>query len=342
MRQLTQKQEFTKILGPRSYGALPLLASVVFLAGCQGMLGRAPGQAAYQGPAQPPLAASYQPEENLNALQPAAGPSRTPLAQQTLGYAESSPYQAPYQGYGSPAFAALEGNQLQLKQRLDRIEQALLRLDRRMQLVERNELGRMGGANPPSQPLPVYDQVSEILPAVTPLAQTVRQTMQTDNWGSEPIQQNGLPALAQAAIPAAAPTYAEGFAPVSQVDTTIRGTLQAAPRLPSLADATATAQGRIPQSAGNMAVWTVRYEPEKVWPDRTQLPGSKSVVELLRKSETVTLVARGPKPTSPEFQERVRALSRYLAKVAALETVPISTLATPQLDGDTIELLATP
>jgi hypothetical protein len=227
---------------------------------------------------------------------------------------------------------------MQLKQRLDRIEQALLRLDRRMQLVERNELGRMGGANPPSQPLPSYDQVSEILPAATPLAQTVRQTMQTDNWGSEILPS----ALAQAAIPAAESPYAEGFAPVSQVDTTIRGTLQAAPRLPSLADATATGQGRIPQSAGNMAIWTVRYEPEKVWPDRTQLPGSKSVVELLRKSETVTLVARGPKPTSPAFQERVRALSRYLAKVAALETVPISTMATPQLDGDTIELLATP
>jgi hypothetical protein len=339
MRQPTQKQEFIQILRPHRYRTLPFLASVVFLAGCQGMLGRAPGQAAYQGPMQAPLAASYQPEDNLNALQPAAGPSRTPLAQQTLGYAEASPYQAPYQGYGSPAFAALEGNQLQLKQRLDRIEQALLRLDRRMQLVERNELGRMGGANPPSQPLPIYDQVSEILPAATPLAQTVRQTMRAeDNWGSEIVP----PALAQAAIPAAEATYAEGFAPVSQVDTTIRGTLQAAPRLPSLADATATAQGRIPQSAGNMAVWTVRYEPEKVWPDRTQLPGSKSVVELLRKSETVTLVARGPKPTSPEFQERVRALSRYLAKVAALETVPISTMATPQLDGDTIELLATP
>lgn len=314
------------------------LAGVAFLAACQPMLGRAPGQ--------PMVQAAYQAEEAapaadtaLNALQPAAGPQRMAAAYQAMPQAMpyAMPYQGGYPGYPMGAMSALEGNQQALSQRLERIEQALLRLDKRMQLVERNELGRMsGGGNVPLSTAPAADLLSQA-PAAgpAPLAQTVRQALRED-WGSEIMPQS----LAQA--PEASP-YAEGFAPVSQVDTTIRGTLQAAPnRLPSLADQNSPVAGRIPQSAGNMAVWTVRYEPSKVWPDRNQLAASRGVVELLRNSQTVTLVARGPNPTRPEFQERVRALSRYLSKVAALETVPISTLATPQLDADTIEVLATP
>ncbi len=332
MGQHQQKQYFNQSSPTGVATVTAVVAGVVFLTGCQAMVGRAPAQA--------PMAASYEPDHtrDLNALQPAMGPSR---AQATLQPGVMAPYappafQQPYQGYGSPAFSALEGGQIELKQRLDRIEQALLRLDRRMQLVERNELGRMSGANPAPAILPVQENFSA-LPSM-PLAQTVRQAMRAEEWGSEIMPQS----LVQTSIPSMETPYAEGFAPVSQVDTTIRGTLQAAPRLPSLADPNSPNNGRIPQSAGNMAVWTVRYEPEKIWPDRTQLPASKGVVELLRNSQTVTLVARGPKPTSPAFQERVRALSRYLSKVASLETVPISTMATPQLDGDTIELLATP
>ncbi|MCA3243738.1 MAG: hypothetical protein INF43_00330 [Alphaproteobacteria bacterium] len=296
------------------------------------MLGRAPGQ--------PVVQAAYQAEDtSLNALQPAAGPQQSQAAYpQPMPQAYAPmPYQAGYPMYPTNALSTLEGNQQALQQRLERIEQALLRLDKRMQLVERNELGRMSGANPAS--VPTTPDVLGQAPTAIPLAQTVRQAMRED-WGSDILPPSLAAGVAQAPE---APPYAAGFAPVSQVDTTIRSTLQAAPnRLPSLADQTPAAAGRIPQSAGNMAVWTVRYEPSKVWPDRSQLAASRGVVELLRNSQTVTLVARGPNPTRPEFQERVRALSRYLSKVAALETVPISTLATPQLDADTIEVLATP
>jgi hypothetical protein len=141
--------------------------------------------------------------------------------------------------------------------------------------------------------------------------------------------------------------YQQGIQPVSSPrDTTIRGSLQAAPTtlggaLPSLADPRNNSQP-IPNSAGQIAIWTVRYEPEKIWPDRDQLPDSRIVVDALRQSRTLTVVARGPNTKSSVFQERVRALSRYLAKVASLDTVPISTLATPGLDANTIEILATP
>lgn len=313
----------------------PALAGVAFLAACQPMLGRAPGQ--------PVAQAAYQADDTaLNTMQPAAGPQPAQAVYpQVLPQAYAPmPYPGGYPGYPNNALSTLEGNQQVLQQRLERIEQALLRLDKRMQLVERNELGRMSGANPAGVPTtPALPDVVSQAPAAIPLAQTVRQAMRED-WGSDILPPSLAASMAQA--PETTP-YASGFAPVSQVDTTIRSTLQAAPnRLPSLADQTSAAAGRMPQSAGNMAIWTVRYEPGKVWPDRSQLPTSRAVVELLRNSQTVTLVARGPNPTRPEFQERVRALSRYLAKVAALETVPISTLATPQLDTDTIEVLATP
>jgi small-conductance mechanosensitive channel len=257
------------------------------------------------------------------------------------------PAQAPYQGYGSPAFAAQEQLILEQKQRLERVEQALLRLDKRMQLVERNELGRMTGAGAmmgPSAQVNAPAQMAFAYPALertaTP-APMAAYPAATDDAQAASLAQS----LAQTVDVA---LYQDNIQPVSNrmPDTTIRGTLQAAPNtlgngLPSLADPRANSQA-MPSSAGQLAIWTVRYEPEKVWPDRDQLPASREVVDALRGSNTVTLVARGPNPTSKAFQERVRALSRYLAKVASLDTVPISTRATPGLDANTIELLATP
>ncbi len=310
---------------------LTTLAGVAFLTGCQSMLGRAPGQSrmAYQqqqdyadeayGYADPVVAA---PAPRVRQPQPVV--SQRP----DYAYQQAPLYNAQTQ--------AMEAEHQELKRRLDRAEQALLRLDRRMQLVERNELGRMGSVMNPE--LSTTQAASLGQPQ---LVQTVRQALQTPTWQNEPEAASAM--VADTA--AAQPVYAEGFMPVSGAlpDSTIRSTLQASPnRLPSLADAQTAATGRIPQSNNDLAIWTVRYEPDKVWPDRDQLPASRTVVEMLRKSDTISLVARGAKPNSPAFQERVRALSRYLAKVAALETVPISTLVAPQLDGDTIEILATP
>jgi hypothetical protein len=221
---------------------------------------------------------------------------------------------------------------LELKQRLDRAEQALLRLDRRMQLVERNELGRMGGISSLTQP--------SLASQVAPLVSAPHMAAQASIPNSEEGQLQTLASAGQN-------LYQQGITPVSSPrDTTIRGTLQAAPTtlgggLPSLADPRNNSQP-IPNSAGQIAIWTVRYEPEKIWPDRDQLPDSRVVVDALRNSRAVTLVARGPNTKSSVFQERVRALSRYLAKVASLDTVPISTLPSAGMDANTIEILATP
>jgi hypothetical protein len=108
-------------------------------------------------------------------------------------------------------------------------------------------------------------------------------------------------------------------------------------RLPSLADE----KSRQTKDDAGLAVWTVRYEQGKVWPARAQLPGSREVVSTLRDGRPVALYARGAQPTSKEFRERVRALSRYLSKVADMENVPISTLPADHLDADTIEIFAT-
>ena len=82
------------------------------------------------------------------------------------------------------------------------------------------------------------------------------------------------------------------------------------------------------------------------WPDRTQLPSSRDVVESLRQSGalnngTVTLYARGKNANAVEFRERVKALSRYLSKVSSLDSVPIAAMPAPHLDDQTIEILVT-
>jgi hypothetical protein len=245
---------------------------------------------------------------------------------------------------GLARVGTLEGGQNQLRERLDQVEKALLRLDRRMQLVERNELSRMGDAQ---------SAAPNTLP---PLAS-----------GADGGFQNA-PAAALAAAPA--PRSLVGvpqdealgaFQTVSAAGAgIISSPLQAAPRpqawqpapaservsggLPSLADPEPAA-GRAPTGTGevrDVAIWTVRYEPEKVWPDRQQLPSSRDMVEALRERGALTIYARGPNPNAITFRNRVAALSRYLAKVSSQDTVPIATLSAPHLDADTIELLATP
>jgi len=319
----------------------PALLSLALLAACQPLVGRPLTPAAAYGAAD---TASTSADAALNTLASASTGATTGAVLPTAaggGMVMPMTPQAGYFTYPAAALGTLESAQQAQQQRLERIEQALLRLDKRMQLVERNELGRMGSANglglPETAAADVFGQAPNVA-AVAPLAQTVRQALRTEeNRVADPASMMGSAASAPENTP-----YATGFAPVSQVDNAIRSPLQAAPmRLPSLADP-ASATGRVPQSAGKMGIWTVRYEPGKVWPDRDQLAASRAIIDLLRNSQTVTLVARGPNPSQPEFQERVRALSRYLAKVAVLETVPISALATPQLDRDTIEVLATP
>lgn len=205
------------------------------------------------------------------------------------------------------------------RERIERVEKAMLRLDKRMQLVERNELHRMADSDPARVSTYVTGSTEE------------QAAMQSLGIGpsSEGSYSNA--------------SYKDGFRPVAdtQIDNTIRASVQAAPRqLASLAD-TSPAAGRNPQAATDVAIWTIRYEPEKVWPDRAQLPLSRDVVEALRNGKNVTLFARGPNPNAVQFRERVKAVSRYLAKVTSQDSVPIAALPTPQMEPNTIEILAT-
>lgn len=253
------------------------------------------------------------------------GLEQQPVPQYMYPYQPPAAYQAPVAevapAAGPSRPAADEGEWkaglAQVGERLQRIEKAMLRLDRRMQLVERNELNRMGGGEGLSALNPQEEQVA----------------MQSLNIG---------------------PQYSNGFRPVSS-DGAVTSSLQAAPsgasgtasaaangsygrRLPSLADV-APAAGKVPE--GELSVWTVSYEQGKVWPEREQLPLSRDVVEVLRSGQGVTVFARGKHPQATEFRERVKALSRYLGKVASLESVPISAIPAPHLADDTIEIFAT-
>ena len=271
---------------------------LVAVAGCQPMPQQAyqptmPSEMQTGGYYQPyaPYPAAYAPPPVADVA-PAAGPVAAPV----------------------PATNEVIAEVGKISERVQRVEKAMLRLDRRMQLVERNELNRMGGGG-------VTGDVS-----MSP--QQEQQGLQSMNLG---------------------PSYSEGFRPVSA----ITSSLQAAPRgnmvaverdsvaakgLPSLADPSPAA-GKAPD--GELAVWTVKYDVEKVWPERDQLPLSRDVVEALRNGEKVTVFARGKHPQAVDFRERVRALSRYLSKVASLDSVPIAAIPAPHLDDDTIEIFAT-
>ena len=269
--------------------------AALVLAGCQ----QAPQPQVFQ-PNMPPEMATggyYQP---YNAY-PVYGAQTPP---QVAPVAEVAPAAGPQPREVSHEVLAEVGK---VAERIQRVEKAMLRLDRRMQLVERNELNRMGG----------------------PVSMTPEQ------------EQEGLQSMNLG------PSYSEGFHPVS----TITSSLQAAPNgnqgspsappsrgLPSLADPSPAA-GKMPET--DLAVWTIKYGIEKVWPERDQLPLSRDVVEALRNGQQVTVFARGKHPQAVEFRERVRAISRYLSKVASLETVPISAIPAPHLDDDTIEIFAT-
>ncbi|MDD9911531.1 MAG: hypothetical protein OXR68_01605 [Alphaproteobacteria bacterium] len=204
-----------------------------------------------------------------------------------------------------------------LYQRMQRAERAMIRLDRRMQLIERNELGRMGSG-----------EVSMNTDDSSYLGSSIGQDI------------NESQVLSQ--VPPAAKRYPSGIMPVTaslqpaqrQVHSSELGSFRAS--LPSLADDTSE-----PSSEPGMAVWTVRYVDGKVWPDRNQLPASRNVVSALKTGKPVALFARGAQPNSKEFRDRVRALSRYLSKVAESSGVAISAMPAQHLDEDTIEIFAT-
>ena len=270
--------------------------------------------------------------------QPAGVARYAPAPYPAYDYSQQAPgMQAPQAAmqpapYAAPAYQALEAATLAMKDRLERVEKAMLRLDRRMQLVERNELSRMGG------------RVSSVAPA---------QALQ---GGAAAVAESDV-AEALQALDLAAP---EGYRPVASRGEAITSALQAAPSLsdssyapsapvqvasrgglPSLADPAQPQARHLKAGTNDVAIWTVNYSDGKIWPERTQLPASRQVVDVLRENGKANIYARGKNASAVQFRERVKALSRYLSKVSSLDTVPIAAMAAPHLDEDTIEIVVT-
>lgn len=276
----------------RTCRALLWAGSAAILGGCQAMQPPAP-YANYNN-------APYQQQA------PVAPASETALMQSA--------------GYNFAQYQQLQQSTSSLKERLDRAEKAILRLDRRVQLLETSELDRMG-----------------------------RQDDQTS------ANDNGSAAMRALSMPAAQDSSA--YHSVSSPDNAVSAAFQTASAgttsirfadnrnampsgLPSLADPEGSGRALQPGDS-SVAIWTVHYDGDSVWPDRAELPASRDVVEALRQSDKVSLFARGKNASSDTFRQRVKALSRYLSRVSSLDSVPIAAMAAPSLGGDTIEILAT-
>lgn len=301
---------------------LPAFSAVLVVAGCTYPAGRAPQ--AYPAVQQQAMEQYLPPEQQL---------STASLQNSTM------------QALHSQVMSEMNS----LRERVLRVERAMIRLDRRMQLVEQNELSRMQGV-PGSVMAPGGDASGQMQGGASfrPMAFDGATTQQ-------PARQ--MPVQGQT-YPAAPQQMQQGWMQVSAAanDGMITSSLQAAPASTAAKSSGAAAAQRsfsgLPSLADNpdaqqnaddtsVAIWTIEYDNSKIWPSRDQLTGSREVVEALRSDKPVALFARGARPSSKEFRERVRALSRYLGRVANKESIPIASLPAEHLTADTIEILAT-
>lgn len=287
------------------------------------LTGVAMGQSMYDYPGSPQT--YQQPHANQQQVQwqpqlsPPPGPGGEVMASQNPADMYFTPAQ------DQPAMNKLISDLMAFRGRLERVERAMIRLDRRMQLVERREMERMGGA------MPSLDQQSTLSPQRS-YADTV-PTQQVN-----PYRGNFKPVAYQAApstVPQPVTSSLQPAAPLHTQQQLARLNTQAS-ALPSLADETPR------QKAGaDIAIWTINYEEDKIWPGRDQLAASREVVSALRSDEPVALFARGASPNSKEFRERVKAISKYLGKVADVEQVAIAALESSNLDDQTLEIFVT-
>lgn len=289
-------------------------------------------------------ASAYQ--NYVPAQTPAAAPAQDPQPQ--IQYATSPRVMSELNG---------------LQERVRRVERAMIRLDRRMQLIERNELSRMssehmeGAGTPPVsgmfQPMSYKGEGTSSAPqqgaylnspaSVTPVKMPSLQSSQLSSKPSRvmPFQRHATlqnvsmnaqtnPNMITSSLQVAPKkvAYHAGSASSGAQASRLAG-------LPSLADK------KHETKADSVSVWTIRYQDEKIWPERSELKDSHSVIQALRGGEPVALFARGARPASKEFRERVRAVSKYLSKVSDLDNVPIASMPAKYMDEDTIEILVT-
>lgn len=303
----------------------------------------------------------------------------TPATKNTMDVAQDVDVYGISYGVAKERLAQTNQEVLGLRDRVRRVERAMVRLDRRMQLVERNELARITALQELKQKVSsvdekvlgqTADQLKQNIAASFKKAslqqpQQQQQIKSLVSRGEAHAQPQALPRIALQTSPFARGAAVQArrmtpmnFQPVAYQPTKMQQ--QAAPTkigtpaqamkkpsvigvkvpvnaLPSLADKSAEVQAEEKQAG--VSFWTVSYAREKVWPNRDQLAGSRKVVDALRSDEKAVVFARGADTTSRRFRERVRALSRYLGRVANVDQVPISSMPANHLDTNTIEVI---
>jgi len=232
------------------------------------------------------------------------------------------------------------GKMNNLTERVRRVERAMIRLDRRMQLIERNELSRMTNG--------VMQGETQQAPN-----QGTFQPMSYPEGGTSAAR---LPAVKQPYARPVTNSAGATYQPVAYQDNRITSSLGVARKTASQATAPASRSmggfGNMPSLAdeggkqadsaeGSVSIWTIEYENGKVWPAREQLISSREIVRALAGEKPVAIYARGARPSSKEFRERVRAVSKYLSKVTKVDNVPIASMPAKHMDGDTIEIIVT-
>jgi outer membrane murein-binding lipoprotein Lpp len=218
------------------------------------------------------------------------------------------------------------GHLAKLTERVRRVERAMIRLDSRMRLIERNELARFTANQQESQ---MMNQQARLQPTSFNTTNDIVNFARLNSPFSKRVQPNyaARPGVVTSSLQVA-PQQVNAQAQLASAGNTMTS-------IPSLADKSAMTQEK------DVSIWTVEYSDNKIWPTRDQLAKSQEVVSLLKGSEPVAIFARGSNPSSKEFRERVRALSRYLGKVAKSQDVAIATMPATHLDADTIEVLVT-
>jgi hypothetical protein len=216
-----------------------------------------------------------------------------------------------------------------LSEKVKRVERAMIRLDTRMKLVERNELARFTTSQQQANPLmaeagfqPTSYTTSADVVNFARINSPFAKRMQP-NYTARSLRSNAITSSLQIS-----PKVNNTMPKLASANNVISS-------LPSLADNSAAMDKK------DVSIWTIEYSAHKIWPSRDQLAESKSVVDLLRGEDAVAVFARGANPSSKEFRERVRALSRYLGKVSNAQNVAIASMPSSHLDGDTIEILVT-
>lgn len=243
---------------------------------------------------------------------------------------------APQQPMQSPEVRQLsyqsskQGAELaKLSSRVRRVERAMIRLDTRMKLVERNELARFTANQQQTSAL----SQAEFKPTSFTTTNDIVNFAKINSPFAKRVQPNYTASSMQSNLVTSSLQVAPKPVMQAKPQHQLASANNVIASLPSLADTSADVQEK------DVSIWTIEYSENKIWPTRDQLAESKSVVDLLRSETPVAVFARGANPSSKEFRERVRALSRYLGKVANSQDVAIASMPANHLDTDTIEVL---